>query len=150
MYCQSNIVSFLDPPWKAERGSGVRSDSPVTWGRAILHKECHNWIFKCGTWASVHMDHYTASFTNAQDDHKVYWDSWKTAYETRFPIQFIIWSLTSCTPRSNSKATQVAKKKMSSTPWAATSTYQHWNDVRAIGHFMITATVNYGMYTYTS
>ena len=96
--CQSNIVTFVDPPRKAERGSGVRSEFPVTWGWAILHKECHNWIFKCGTWASVHMDYYTASFTNAQNNHKVYWDSWKTAYKTGFPIRFIIWSLTSCKP----------------------------------------------------
>jgi len=28
--------------------------------------------------------------------------------------------------------------------------YRHQNDIQSTDHFMITATMNYGMYTYTS
>ena len=35
------LVSFPDPPRKAERGSGVLSDNSCHMGRAVLRKECH-------------------------------------------------------------------------------------------------------------
>ena len=54
----------------------------VTWGGAVLRKECHNYIFISGTQvsdASVRMDYYTAQFAKARDGRKVYWDSRKQA-----------------------------------------------------------------------
>ena len=61
----------------------------VTWGGAVLRKECHNCIFKSGSRVSdtlVHMGYYTARFAKAQDGCKVYWDSRKQAVRQVFTI----------------------------------------------------------------
>ena len=61
------LVSFPDPPQKAERGSGVLRD--ISWGGAVLCKECHNCIFKSGSQVSdtsVHMDYYKADLQSSR------------------------------------------------------------------------------------
>ena len=47
--CTYGLVSFLDPPRKAEGGSGVLSDISCHSGWRHICKECHNCIFKYRT-----------------------------------------------------------------------------------------------------
>ena len=66
-------------------------------GGALMHKECHHCILHLRLKLSNSSVCCTVCFTKCQEGHKLFWDSWK---ECVCPIQFIIWSLTSCTYHS--------------------------------------------------
>ena len=88
---QHRLVSFPDLtlPKKRKEGLVFWATILVTWGGAVLRKECHNCIFISGTLVSdtsVHMDYYTARFAKARNGRKVYWDSWKQAARQVFTI----------------------------------------------------------------
>ena len=84
--CEASLVPRPCP----KRGKRVwcsdRQLILVTWGGAVLRKECHNCVFISGprvSDASVHMDYYTARFAKAR---KIYWDSRKHAARQVFAI----------------------------------------------------------------
>ena len=97
-----SIVSFPDPPWKVEEGLVFWATFLVTWGGAIHHKECHNCIFKSGTWfsdSSVHMDYYTATLTKKLEMAARSTGTAENRLRDKFsllPIRFRIRPLTSC------------------------------------------------------
>jgi len=97
-----SIVSFPDLPWKVEEGLLFWTIFLVTWGGAIHPKECHNCIFKSGTWVSDSGAHGLLLHSHAYNKLEMAARSTGTA-ENRLrdkfsllPIRFRIRPLTSC------------------------------------------------------
>ena len=71
------LVSFPDPPCKAESRSGVQCHFLSRgWDHMVSFLD-HAWSWVSD--ASVHIDYYTARLTKAWNGHKVNWDSRKQA-----------------------------------------------------------------------